>query len=45
MYQEARKLVELKPLPDRRLIENVERFGVEPGEIGIKKRIWLNTDG
>lgn len=42
-YQETRKLVQLEPLPNRRLIEDKEGFGVKPGKVRIEKRVGLNA--
>ena len=43
MDQITRKLVQLKPLSYGRLIEDVIRLGVEPGEVCIEQGIGLNT--
>lgn len=43
MHQETRQLRELEPLPDGRLVEDVEWLCVKSRKIGIKKRIGLDA--
>jgi hypothetical protein len=43
--QIGRYLIELKTLPQCRLVQYVERLGVEPGEVRIKQRIRLDPGG